>query len=85
MTRIARLKKRFYFDAAKYFRFFANKSLKRWKPRIIAVTGSAGKTTMLHLIEFELGKNLNWSLCPLFTPCLVIFYQVKLKTGKSFH
>lgn len=61
MTRIARLKKRFYFDAAKYFRFFANKSLKRWKPRIIAVTGSAGKTTMLHLIEFELGKKAHYS------------------------
>lgn len=61
MTRIARFKKRFYFDAAKYFRFFANKSLKRWKPRIIAVTGSAGKTTMLHLIEFELGKKAHYS------------------------
>lgn len=61
MTRIARLKKRFYFNAAKYFRFFANKSLKRWSPRIIAITGSAGKTTMLHLVEFELGKKAHYS------------------------
>ncbi|MBR3368418.1 hypothetical protein IKG45_01355 [Candidatus Saccharibacteria bacterium] len=61
MTRIARFKKRFYFNAAKYFRFFANISLKRWKPRIIAITGSAGKTTMLHLVEFELGKKAHYS------------------------
>ena len=61
MTTIARLKKRFYFIAAGYFRFFANFSLKRWNPRIIALTGSAGKTTMLHLVEFELGKDAHYS------------------------
>ena len=61
MTHIARFKKRFYFNAAKYFRFFANISLKRWSPRIIAITGSAGKTTMLHLVEFELGKKAHYS------------------------
>ncbi len=56
-----RLKKRFYFIAAAYFRFFANFSLKRWNPRIIALTGSAGKTTMLHLVEFELGSEAHYS------------------------
>lgn len=56
-----RLKKRFYFIAAGYFRFFANFSLKRWSPRIIALTGSAGKTTMLHLVEYELGKEAHYS------------------------
>lgn len=56
-----RFKKRFYFVAARYFRFFANRSLKRWRPRIIAVTGSAGKTTMLHMIEFELGDRAHYS------------------------
>lgn len=56
-----RLKKRFYFIAAGYFRFFANFSLKRWNPRIIALTGSAGKTTMLHLVEFELGPEAHYS------------------------
>lgn len=56
-----RLKKRFYFVAAGYFRFFANFALKRWKPRIIAITGSAGKTTMLHLVEFELGERAHYS------------------------
>ena len=54
MTKVMRLKKRFYFIAARYFRFFANRSFKRWNPRVIALTGSAGKTTMLHLVEYEL-------------------------------
>lgn len=56
-----RLKKRFYFVAARYFRFFANFALRRWHPRVIAVTGSAGKTTMLHLVEFELGDRAHYS------------------------
>lgn len=56
-----RLKKRFYFVAARYFRFFANFTFKRWHPRVIAVTGSAGKTTMLHMIEFELGDKAHYS------------------------
>ncbi len=61
MNKIARLKKRFYFTAAGYFRFFANFALKRWNPRIIAITGSAGKTTMLHMVEYELGKDAHYS------------------------
>ncbi len=56
-----RFKKRFYFVAAGYFRFFANFALRRWHPRIIAVTGSAGKTTMLNMIEFELGDKAHYS------------------------
>ena len=55
------MKKRFYFVAAGYFRFFANFALKRWNPRIIAITGSVGKTTMLHLIEQELEKKAHYS------------------------
>lgn len=61
MSKIAKLKKRFYFAAAKYFRHFANIALKRWKPRVIAVTGSAGKTTMLNLLEHEMGKRAHYS------------------------
>lgn len=61
MTVVARLKKRFYFVAAGYFRFFANFALRRWHPRIITITGSAGKTTMLHLLEFELGDRAHYS------------------------
>ncbi|MBQ6375800.1 hypothetical protein IJJ37_02645 [Candidatus Saccharibacteria bacterium] len=57
----SQLKKRFYFVAAKYFRFFANLVLRRWKPRVIAVTGSAGKTTMLDMLEHEIGKKAHYS------------------------
>lgn len=54
-------KKRFYFKLAGYFRRLANRALKRWNPRIIAVTGSAGKTTMLNLLEHEIGKKAHYS------------------------
>lgn len=57
----AKFKKRFYFTAARYFRFFADRALKKWQPRVIAITGSAGKTTMLHLIEHEMGKKAHYS------------------------
>lgn len=40
---------------------FANISLKRWKPRIIAVTGSVGKTTLLNLLEVQLGARAHYS------------------------
>ncbi len=61
MSKIAKLKKRFYFVAAKYFRHFADKALKRWNPRVIAITGSAGKTTMLNLVEHEMGERAHYS------------------------
>ena len=51
----------FIFKLAGYFRRLADKSLKRWNPRIIAVTGSAGKTTMLNLLEHEIGKKAHYS------------------------
>ena len=57
----SRFKKKFYFVAASYFRFFANLSFRRWSPTVIAITGSVGKTTMLHLTEFELGKKAHYS------------------------
>ena len=58
---VSNCKKRFYFVAAKYFRHFANRVLKRWKPTIIAVTGSAGKTTMLNMLEHEMGELAHYS------------------------
>ena len=61
MSKIAKLKKRLYFVAAKYFRHFASMSFRRWHPRVIAVTGSAGKTTMLNLLEHEIGKKAHYS------------------------
>ena len=57
----AKFKKRFYFRLAGYFRHLANRALRRWHPRIIAVTGSAGKTTMLSLLEHEIGKKAHYS------------------------
>lgn len=56
-----RIKELFYFPLAYYFRFFAQIRLRRWKPRIIVVTGSSGKTTLLHLIEAQLGKRARYS------------------------
>ena len=61
MSKIASFKKRFYFVAAKYFRHFANIAFKRWSPRVIAVTGSAGKTTMMTMLEHEMGKKAHYS------------------------
>lgn len=58
---LSKFKKRFYFVAAKYFRHFADRALQRWKPRVIAITGSAGKTTMLNLVENEMGKKAHYS------------------------
>ena len=54
-------KKRFYFKVANYFRHFADKTFKRWNPRVIAVTGSAGKTTMMTMLEHEIGKLAHYS------------------------
>ncbi len=57
----SKFKKRFYFVVAKYFRHFANKAYKRWNPRVIAITGSAGKTTMMMMLEHEIGKKAHFS------------------------
>lgn len=61
MPSIARIKKKLYLTVVRYFRFFANISLRRWKPRIIAVTGSVGKTTLLNLLEVQLGSRAHYS------------------------
>lgn len=58
---INKLKKSLYFPVAYYFRFFAMIQLALWKPRIIVVTGSNGKTTLLHLIEAQLGTKAKYS------------------------
>ncbi len=57
----AKFKKRFYFKVARYFRYFANRAFKRWDPRVIAVTGSAGKTTMMTMLEHEMGDKAHYS------------------------
>lgn len=55
------IKKALYFPIAYYFRFWAKLQLGIWKPRIIVVTGSSGKTTLLHLIESQLGDKAKYS------------------------
>lgn len=55
------IKRRFYFLFARYFRFWARIKLKKWSPKIIVVTGSAGKTTLLHMIEAQLGAEAHYS------------------------
>jgi UDP-N-acetylmuramoyl-tripeptide--D-alanyl-D-alanine ligase len=58
---IRALKHAFYFPIAYYFRFWAKIQLSFWKPIIIVVTGSSGKTTLLHLIESQIGKKAKYS------------------------
>lgn len=56
-----RLKKALYFPVASYFAFFAKIFLLRWKPTIIVVTGSSGKTTLLHMLESQIGNLAKYS------------------------
>ncbi|MGI5828044.1 MAG: glutamate ligase domain-containing protein [Patescibacteria group bacterium] len=44
-------KVRLYFLLAGYFQFWAKIVLKRWKPLVITIIGSAGKTTTLSLLK----------------------------------
>jgi UDP-N-acetylmuramoyl-tripeptide--D-alanyl-D-alanine ligase len=58
---IDKLKEVFYFYVASYFKFFAQIKLSRWKPRIVVVTGSSGKTTLLHFVESQLKSHAVFS------------------------
>ena len=58
---IKKFKKLLYFPTAYYFRFWAQIQLNFWKPTVVAVTGSSGKTTLLHLIESQLGNKAKYS------------------------
>ncbi|MGI8420639.1 MAG: glutamate ligase domain-containing protein [Candidatus Levyibacteriota bacterium] len=58
---LARLKSYFYFPIASYFCFFALMRLRKWNPRIIVVTGSNGKTTLLHMLESQLREKAKFS------------------------
>lgn len=58
---VFKVKKKLYFLVASYFKFWASLSFKRWQPRVIAVTGSVGKTTLLNLLEVQLGERAHYS------------------------
>src|SRR5216683_2260039 len=55
------IKNIFYFPIAWYFRFFAAIRLKKWHPKVVVVTGSSGKTTLLHLLESQIGDKAKYS------------------------
>jgi UDP-N-acetylmuramoyl-tripeptide--D-alanyl-D-alanine ligase len=55
------LKKRLYFITSSYFTFWAKFVLRRWNPRVILITGSSGKTTVLSLIEAQLKDKAYYS------------------------
>lgn len=56
-----KIKRLLYFPVAGYFRFFAAIRLKRWNPKVIVITGSSGKTTLLHLVESQIGNKAKYS------------------------
>lgn len=55
------LKNRLYFLVAQYFKWCAAIQLARWRPKVIVVTGSNGKTTTLHLLEAQLKNSARYS------------------------
>lgn len=55
------LKQYLYFPLAWYFRFFAAIKLRRWNPKVVVVTGSNGKTTLLHLLEAQIDARAKFS------------------------
>jgi UDP-N-acetylmuramoyl-tripeptide--D-alanyl-D-alanine ligase len=52
------IKNKLYFLITSYFQIWAGFVLKRWKPIIIAVVGSAGKTSTMNMIETVLSQKL---------------------------
>lgn len=56
-----KLKNSLYFFVAAYFKFFATVQLAIWRPKIVVVTGSNGKTTTLHLLEAQLQDTARYS------------------------
>src|SRR5258708_32097633 len=56
-----KLKRILYLPLASYFRFFAAIELRKWHPKIVVVTGSSGKTTLLYLLESQIGDKAKYS------------------------
>lgn len=58
---LRKIKDVLYFPIAYYFRIFAQIQLFLWKPKIIVITGSNAKTTLLHLLESQIGDRAKYS------------------------
>lgn len=58
---INKIKRALYFPIANYFRIFAQIQLFFWKPKIIVITGSNAKTTLLHLVQSQIGDRAKYS------------------------
>jgi UDP-N-acetylmuramoyl-tripeptide--D-alanyl-D-alanine ligase len=58
---LRKVKNTLYFFVARYFRFWAAIQLGLWRPRVVVVTGSNGKTTTLHLLESQLQSAARYS------------------------
>ncbi len=58
---IRTFKRLFFFPVAYYFAFFAKIKLLRWRPKVIVITGTNGKTGLLNLIESQLGDKAYYS------------------------
>jgi len=56
-----KIKDHLYFIVAQYFRHWALIQLSLWKPRVVVVTGSNGKTTLLHLLEAQFQTQARYS------------------------
>lgn len=56
-----KFKKKFYFLVAAYFVFWAKLVLYRWRPKIILITGSTGKTTLFYLLKAQLGEQAEFA------------------------
>jgi UDP-N-acetylmuramoyl-tripeptide--D-alanyl-D-alanine ligase len=55
------LKSYLYFFVAWYFRFWAQIQLAKWNPQVIVITGSSGKTTLMHFVESQLSSFAKFS------------------------
>ena len=58
---VSSLKPRIHDGLARYFMFWASFSLKRWQPRVIVITGSVGKTGLLHILAQQFGEKAHYS------------------------
>lgn len=58
---LRKIKDHLYFVVAHYFKFWAQIQLRIWRPHIVVVTGSNGKTTTLHLLEAQLQSTARYS------------------------